>query len=580
MPHLELTENALRVLRARYLRRDPQGEIMETPEELFRRVARGVAHAELPLHGRREAAEWEELFLEKLVTLEFLPNSPTLMNAGASLGQLSGCFVLPVPDSIPGIFESLKQMAIIQQSGGGTGFSFSRLRPRGAVVRSTGGKSSGPVSFMRIFDCATEQVEQGGKRRGVNMGVLRVDHPDIEEFIEVKRAEDELRNFNISVGATDAFMRAAANAEPYALIDPQSGGKAGERSAAAIFERIAEAAWRTGDPGLVFLDTANRAHPLPHLGALEATNPCGEIPLLPYESCNLGSINLARMLDPAPTPQMKWEKLGQTVRVAVRFLDDVIEVNRYPLRETEEITRRNRKIGLGVIGFAEALVQLQVAYDSESAVAFADELMAFIAAEALEASRELARVRGVFPHWNGSRLEQQRLRVRNATCTAIAPTGTISIIAGTSASIEPFYSLAYRRTNVLSGETLLSVNPLVEAWAGRYDVDVPAVMREVRRTGRIGDLAGIPEKLRFLFRTAPEIPPERPLQIQAAFQRHADNAVSKTINLPTHATPEDVATAYRRAWELELKGITLFRHGSKQQQVLEPGAGEDGNDPL
>jgi len=571
----DLTANARRVLEARYLRRDADGEIYETPEELFRRTARGVAYAELLLHGPDEQTRWEERFYELLTRLEFLPNSPTLMNAGTRLGQLSGCFVLPVPDSMEGIFESLKQMALVQKTGGGTGFAFSRLRHRGKLVRSTGGKSSGAVSFMRVYDCATEQVEQGGKRRGANMGVLRVDHPDIEEFVDAKREEGALRNFNISVGATDAFMEALEAEETYPLVDPQTGDPVGERPAEEVFGKIVDAAWRTGDPGLVFLDTVNRAHPLRHLGEIEATNPCGEIPLLPYESCNLGSVNLDAMIRTRDgEAELDREKLADTARAALRFLDDVVEVNEYPLRESADATRGNRKVGLGVMGFADALARLGIPYHSDRAVEMAGEIMTLVSSAAREASEALAEERGVFSTWEGSAHERAGLRVRNATRTAIAPTGTISIIAGTSPSIEPFYSLAYRRTNVLTGETLRTVNPLVEQWVEKHGLDLAPVMKHVRKAGTLEGLRQIPEELRALFLTAPEIPGERHLEIQKAFQEHVDNAVSKTINLPEDAEPGEIGALYRKAWEMGLKGITVFRHRSREEQVMEPGEGE------
>jgi len=595
---IDLAPNARRILEARYLLRDDGGELRETPDELFRRVARGVAHAEILLHGPDEAERWEERFHELLTSLTFLPNSPTLMNAGTELGQLSGCFVLPVPDSMEGIFQALKEMALIQQSGGGTGFAFSRLRPRGALVHSTGGRSSGPVSFMEVFNCATEQIEQGGKRRGANMGVLRVDHPDIDEFIDAKLAGDTLRNFNISVAASDEFMEAAAAGHSYVLRDPRDGRQVERRDAESVLRRISEAAWKTGDPGLFFIDIANRAHPLPHLGELEATNPCGEIPLLPYESCNLGSLNLARFVrnegnrgggrgigggeddsGEGTENRKAWanrtfdrDAFGDAVRTALRFLDDIVEVNRYPLEATADITRANRKVGLGVMGFAEALVRLGISYDSDEAEEFADEVARLLTDRALEASQELAEERGVFPNWEGSRHHQEGRRVRNATRTAIAPTGTIGIIADTSPSIEPFFSLAYRRTHVLSGETLRTVNPLLETWAESYGVDVDRLMKDVRRTGSLEGMEELPDPLRELFVTAQEIPPRRHLAVQAAFQRHIDNAVSKTINLPEDARVEDVMEIYREAWELGLKGITVFRYGSKGSQVLKRGA--------
>lgn len=576
MAELPLSPNARRVLEARYLRRDAERRLVETPEELFARVARAIAEAELLLGTAERARRWEETFHELLTSRDFLPNSPTLMNAGTPLGQLSACFVLPVGDTMEEIFEAVKQMALVQRTGGGTGFSFSRLRPKGDVVASTGGEASGPVSFMKIFDSATEHIKQGGKRRGANMGVLRVDHPDILEFITAKREERALQNFNISVAVTDAFMEAARRGDDYELINPRTERVVGRLNARRVFEEIARAAWQTGDPGLLFLDAINRANPTPHLGPIEATNPCGEIPLLPYESCNLGSINLKHMLrERDGRTEVDWEKLRETVRKAVRFLDDVIEVNRYPIPEIERMTRGNRKIGLGVMGFAEMLIRLGISYDSDDAVELAERLMRVIAEEALATSIELAEERGVFPNWKGSVHEARNRRVRNATLTAIAPTGTISIIAETSASIEPLFALAYRRTHVLGGQTLYEVNPLFLEYLERYGLKADEVLEAVLARGRLCDIAHIPEELRRLFVTALEIPPDRHLQIQAAFQRAVDNSVSKTINLPEEATVEDVARAYWRAWELGLKGITIYRYGSKSAQVLELGLDEE-----
>jgi ribonucleoside-diphosphate reductase alpha chain len=568
-----LSKNAIRVLEARYLRRDAQRRIIETPRELFERVARRVAQAE------RDAERWAEAFYHQLRALEFLPNSPCLMNAGTALGQLSACFVLPVPDSMAGIFEAVKQMAVIQQSGGGTGFSFSKLRPRGDVVASTGGEASGPVSFMKIFDAATENIKQGGKRRGANMGILRVDHPDIMEFITAKLDEHTLRNFNISVGATDAFMQAAERDEFYGLIHPRTGQRTGQLRAREVFDAIADAAWHTGDPGLIFLDAINRDNPTPHIGAIEATNPCGEIPLLSYEACNLGSINLPRMLRESGSSRsnidIDWGKLRDTVRVAVRFLDDVIEVNKFPVPEISRMVTGNRKIGLGVMGFAEMLVRLGISYDSGQAIACAERVMKFINDESLAASRDLAEERGVFPNWKGSTHEQRGLRVRNATRTAIAPTGTIGIIAGVSPSIEPLFALVYRRSHVLGGQTLTEINSLFTEYAKRSGTDPEKLAEAMMEKGSLKDVSDAPEKLKHLFVTALEIPAERHLQIQAAFQRHVDNSVSKTINLPKEAAPNDISSAYRRAWELRLKGITIYRYGSKSQQVLELGIGEE-----
>jgi ribonucleoside-diphosphate reductase alpha chain len=576
MSALHLAPHAGRVLDARYLRRDAQRRIVETPEQLFARVAKAIAYAELVLGNARQAAHWEEAFHQILVALDFLPNSPTLMSAGTGLGQLSACFVLPVDDTMEGIFEAVKHMALVQRTGGGTGFSFSRLRPKGEVVTSTGGEASGPVSFMRIFDCATEHIKQGGKRRGANMGVLRVDHPDIMAFITAKCDETSLQNFNLSVGVTDVFLEAVRHDRSYALVDPRTAATVSQVRARPIFEAIIDAAWRTGDPGLLFLDRINRANPTPHLGRIEATNPCGEIPLLPYESCNLGSINLAHMVDERGSePAIDWRKLRTTVRTAVRFLDDVIEVNKYPLPDIERITRGTRKIGLGVMGFAEMLIRLELSYDSDAAVELARELAGVIAEEARQTSQQLAEERGAFPHWPGSVYEAQHVNIRNATCLAIAPTGTLSILAGTSASIEPLFALAYRRTHVLEGQTLVDVNPIFRSALQRYDVNAERVMADVCDKGRLQDVSGLPEVLQRVFITALEIPVERHLQMQAAFQQHVDNAVSKTINLPPEATPEDVAHAYWRAWELGLKGITIYRYGSKAAQVIELGVSEE-----
>lgn len=573
-PHL--TENALKVLEARYLKRDENRRIVETPEELFESVAQGVAYAELLMKNAHQASYWQDKYLQLITSLDFLPNTPTLMNAGKALGQLSACFVLPVEDSMESIFEAVKQMALVQRTGGGTGFSFSRLRPKGDLVGTTSGYASGPVSFMKIFDCATENIKQGGKRRGANMGVLRVDHPDIMEFITAKLDESTLRNFNVSVGATDAFMNAVEKGTEYDLIHPSTGRPKRKLGAKVVFDALIEAAWGTGDPGMLFLDAINRANPTPFLGEIGATNPCGEIPLLPYESCNLGSINLAHMVSLENDHSMvDWEKLRKTVYEATRFLDDVIEVSKYPSAEIERMTKGNRKIGLGVMGFAEMLIRLGISYDSQKAVDTAEEVMRFIALETSKASQELAHERGVFPNWKGSVYEKNGIKLRNATSTAIAPTGTIGIIAGTSASIEPLFALAYKRRHVLGGQTLYESNPLFLEYLERYGLKVERIVGEVLEKGRLREVAEIPEELKKLFVTALEIPKERHLQIQAAFQRHVDNSVSKTINLSRETTVEDVADAYWQAWKLGLKGITIYRYGSKSAQVLELGVGEE-----
>jgi len=571
MAPLALTENARRVLQARYLRRGDRGEIVESPEELFARVARGVSEAELAFGGREDAALWEERFHELLSALDFLPNSPTLMNAGTTLGQLSACFVLPVEDEMEGIFETLKQMALVQRTGGGTGFSFSKLRPRSDLVRSTGGEASGPVSFMRIFDCATENIKQGGRRRGANLGVLRIDHPDILEFVRAKLDGTSFRNFNISVGVTDRFFEAVREDGGQELVHPRTGEVTARLRARDLFDEIVDAAFACGDPGLLFLDAIERANPTPRLGRIESANPCGEVPLLPYESCNLGSVNLSHMLKGR---EVDWERLGRTVERAVRFLDDVIEVNRYPVAAIERATRATRKIGLGVMGFAEMLIRLGISYDSDDASRSASDLMKFIGERAHRASSELADSRGTFPAWEGSLPAARGHRLRNATCTAIAPTGTLSILAGTSPGIEPLFALAFRRHGVLSGETLVETTPVLERVLAENGLQPGAVVAEVLEKGNLRGVAGVPESLRHLLVTALEIPPARHLEVQAAFQRHVDNSVSKTVNLPHDATREDVVWIYRRAWELQLKGVTVYRFGSKQSQVIELGASE------
>jgi ribonucleoside-diphosphate reductase alpha chain len=571
-----LSPNARRVLEARYLRRDVDGRVIETPEELFHRVARAVAQAELLVGTAREADRWQEVFHDLLVSLDFLPNSPVLMNAGTPLGQLSACFVVPVEDTMEGIFGALRSMALIQRTGGGTGFSFSGLRPRGDPVSSTGGEASGPVSFMRIFDCATENIKQGGRRRGANMGVLRVDHPDILEFVEAKLDGRSLRNFNLSVGVTDRFMQAVGGGETYDLVHPVSGRSVHRLPAREVFDRIVAAAWQTGDPGLLFLDPINRANPTPALGAIETTNPCGEVPLLPWESCVLGSINLSNMVRAdGRAPDIDWPRLAHAVEAGVRFLDDVIEANREPLPEIAAMTRANRKIGLGVMGFAECLILLGVPYDSDDAIAWAHRLMTAIAKEADAASTSLARERGVFPNWARSVHAAQGRRVRNATLLSIAPTGTISIIAGTSGGVEPLFALAYRREHTLGGEPLLELNPIFLRRARDLGLDGGRILEQILEAGHLRDVPGVPAAVRRLFVTATEIAPLQHLRVQQAFQEHVDNAVSKTINVPEESSHEDVAHAYTEAWRLGLKGITIYRSGSQARQVLTLGAGED-----
>ncbi|MHB8117732.1 MAG: adenosylcobalamin-dependent ribonucleoside-diphosphate reductase [Methanothrix sp.] len=561
---LKLSINAATVLKKRYLRRDELGMVAETPEEMFERVAAHVSRAEIKYGG--DAKICRSKFLKMMRCQEFLPNSPTLMNAGLPLGQLSACFVLPVQDSLSGIFDALKSMALIHQSGGGTGFSFSRLRPKNDVVRATGGVASGPVSFMRIFDVATDVIKQGGRRRGANMATLRVDHPDILEFIQAKEKPGFLENFNISVAATDEFMKKARTGGEIELINPRTGQVAGHINAQETMSLLASCAWRGGDPGMIFIDRINAAHPLP--GTIESTNPCGEQPLLPYESCNLGSINLAKLVERG---EMNWERLAELVSLAVRFLDDVIDVNRYPLKQIEVTTLQSRKIGLGVMGFAEMLILMNISYNSLQAVRLAEETMKFISQAARAQSAQLGEERGSFPLFEQSQLKRWSA-MRNATVTTVAPTGTISIIAGTSSGIEPLFALAFVR-NVLEGVRLLEVSPLFEQAAQKRGIYTPELKAELARKGTAAEMTGVPQDMKDLFVTALDIPPQQHVKIQAAFQKHTDNAVSKTVNLPESATVSDVLKVYNLAYDLGCKGVTVFRYGCRCQ-VLYLGNGE------
>jgi ribonucleoside-diphosphate reductase alpha chain len=563
---LKLTVNAIKVLERRYLLKDENGNVIETPTGLFRRVAAAVAAAEKKFDPATDTAALEEEFFGMMSRLEFLPNTPTLMNAGAPLGQLSACFVLPVEDSVTGIFDTLKDMAVIHQSGGGTGFSFSRLRPKGDMVRSTHGVASGPVSFMKIFDAATGVMKQGGKRRGANMGILNADHPDIFEFVQAKSDGVTLSNFNLSVGASDVFLEAALKGKAWPLVNPRTGKEVRTIDAGRLFDMIIDNAWATGDPGLIFLDEINRRNPTPQLGRFEATNPCGELPLLPYESCNLGSINLDKMVADG---KIDWTKLEKIVRTAVRFLDNVIEANVFPLPEIEKITRGgNRKVGLGVMGFADALVRLGVPYNSETALETGERIIGFIAEKAKATSEELAGERGSFPNFKGSVYDKPGAPGRrNATVLSIAPTGTISIIAGCSSGIEPLFALAYVR-NVMEGTRLLEVNPLFEQTARERRFYSPELMEAIATSGTARDIDGVPQDVRRVFVTDWDIEPEWHVRMQAVFQKHTDNSVSKTVNLPAEATPTDVRSIYNLAYELGCKGITIYRYGSKKQQVL------------
>jgi len=562
---LKLGINAIKVLKRRYLLKDGEGNVIETPSQMFRRVAKAVAKADLLHDKNADLEKTEEDFYQIMANLEFLPNSPTLMNAGTKLGQLSACFVLPVEDSIEGIFTTLKHMAIIHQSGGGTGFSFSKLRPAGDIVGSTKGIASGPVSFMTIYDAATNVIKQGGRRRGANMAILEVTHPDIEKFIEAKSGVGALTNFNMSVAATDEFMEALEKDGEYGLVNPRSGRVEKRLRARHVFDLIAISAWKTGDPGLVFIDEINRHNPTPKVGEIYSTNPCGEQPLLAYESCNLGSINLSKMVR---NGDLDWEKLRRVTRTAVHFLDNVIDVNKYPLPEIAKTTKANRKMGLGVMGFADMLIQLGIPYDSEEALAVAEKVMKFISEEATKKSVEIGGERGSFPNFKGSLWEQKGYKtIRNSTVTTVAPTGTISIIAGCSSGIEPIFAVAFVR-DVMEGTRLLEIQHTFEKVArekGFYERDL---MLTIAKTGSIQNLEEIPKEMRRIFVTALDIAPEWHVKIQAAFQKYVDNAVSKTVNLPPDATVEDVRRIYRLAYKLKCKGITIYRYGSRKEQVL------------
>ncbi|MEM5871663.1 MAG: adenosylcobalamin-dependent ribonucleoside-diphosphate reductase [Candidatus Aenigmatarchaeota archaeon] len=635
---LKLSVNTIKVLKARYLLKDEEGNVIESTSEMFRRVARHIALVDILYHDlvfdkKREQTikevpeleglpkkaqeiglniynvrmlhkayqrlnmrkqmkvtfnellevlktKWDEVkavedeFYHLMTNFEFMPNSPTLMNAGAPLGQLSACFVLPVGDSLESIFDALKYTALIHQSGGGTGFSFSKLRPNGDVVRSTKGVASGPLSFMRVFDIATEVIKQGGKRRGANMGIMRVDHPDILDFITSKDSENRiLTNFNISVAIDDKFMKALENDEEYDLINPRTGKPMKRLFARQVWEMITYQAWKTGDPGVIFIDEINRNNPTPHIGMIEATNPCGEQPLLPYESCNLGSINLAKMVKETKDGyEIDWEKLKRVTQASVHFLDNVIDANSYPIKQIEFMTLANRKIGLGVMGFADMLIKLGIRYDSEEALKIAEKVMKFISESGREMSEELGKIRGNFPNFKGSIWEKKGWKyLRNATITTIAPTGTISIISDCSSGIEPLFALAFVRKNVLGGEELLEVNKLFEEYARKKGFYSEELMREISKTGSLEGIEGVPKEAKELFRTAHDISYEWHIRMQAAFQKFTDNAVSKTINFPNDASIKDVENAYRLAYKLKCKGITIYRDMSKIVQVIHIG---------
>jgi ribonucleoside-diphosphate reductase alpha chain len=563
---LELPFNSVTVLKRRYLQRDEHGKIKETPSELFRRVARAIAKAELRYSKKASVKLIEEEFFNAMSNLEFLPNTPTLMNAGTKLGQLSACFVLPVEDSLKGIFEAAKWTAIIHQSGGGTGFSFNKLRPFGDYVKSTDGIASGPITFMTIFDQTTEVVKQGGKRRGANMGIINVDHPDIISFSSCKSKEGFLKNFNISVAVTTKFMNAVKRDVDFELINPRSKKIVGKIKAKKIFETIAENAWRSGEPGIIFIDEINKHNPTPTLGKIEATNPCGEEPLLPWESCNLGSINLSKVVNDST---LDWKKLKKLIQLGVRFLDNVIDVNKYPNPKIQKITKANRKIGLGVMGFAEALLKLGIPYNSNEGLEFGEKIMRFIQREGHKTSQLLGKERGSFPNFKKSIWKQRKHYkfMRNATVTTISPTGTISIIAGCSSGIEPLFAISFVR-NVMEGTELFETNPSFLKISKERNFFSDDLLKQISKTGSIQNISSIPDDVKKLFVSALDISPEWHVKMQATFQKHTDNAVSKTVNLPMNCTVEDVKKIYLMAYGLKCKGITVYRYGSKSNQVL------------
>ncbi len=594
---LNLSENAKKVLERRYLKRDKDGNCTETPADMFRRVAMAIASGDLKFgKSQADVDKLAERFYDFITKCYFMPNSPTLMNAGRELGQLAACFVLPVEDSLEGIFETVKNTALIHKSGGGTGFSFSRLRPKNSVVKSTMGVSSGPVSFMEVFNAATEAVKQGGTRRGANMGILRVDHPDILDFINCKSDNNKLNNFNISVAITDKFMEALKKGEDYDLVNPQNNQVVAKLNAKKVFDLIVDGAWRNGEPGIIFIDKMNSDNPTPLVGQIESTNPCGEVPLLAYEACNLGSINLGRMVvEGSNGPEIDWKTLADTTRTAIRFLDNVIAVNNYPLPQISEMVQNNRKIGLGVMGWADMLMKMGISYSSEEGIKLASQIMEFIDYESKCESIELSKERGRFNNFKGSiydgrnflynkykgksagkisdeqwkELDSQieKYGIRNATTTCIAPTGTISMIASASGGVEPLFGLVFSRL-IMDGTEMLEVNPIFKEYAIKHGFYSESLMKEIAKTGSVAHIAGVPEDAKKIFVTAHDVSPYWHVKMQAAFQLHTDNAVSKTVNFEEHATREDIEQAYILAYENNLKGITVYRNNSRQFQPM------------
>ncbi len=575
---LKLSDNSLRVLEKRYLKKDGNGKVEETPHELFSRVARTIAGADRIFRkSEEEVAKLEKEFYDMISGLEFMPNSPTLMNAGRELSQLSACFVLPIEDSMNSIFDSIKATALIHKSGGGTGFSFSRLRSKASIVNSTGGTASGPISFMKVFDAATQAVKQGGTRRGANMGILRVDHPDIMDFIVCKESDKEINNFNISVAITEDFMRHAVKNEDYELIDPHSNKVTRKLNAKTVFDLMVKMAHKNGEPGIVFIDRINNDNPTPNLGKIESTNPCGEQPLLPFESCNLGSINIYALLkeDSSGKLDIDWDRLKKIVHLSVHFLDNVIEVNKYPLAEIDKMTKQTRKVGLGIMGWASALAKMMIPYNSEDALKLGEKLMSFILTESRKESTALALQRGMFPAYKGSIYEKDGLKLRNATLTTIAPTGTISIIAGPcSSGIEPMFAISYFRANVLDNDKMIEIEAAFKEVMEARGLYSRKLMEKIAEKGSIQDIEEIPADIRKAFVTAHDITPEWHIRMQAVFQKYTDNAVSKTVNFHQDATIEEVRSVYLLAYEMGCKGVTIYRDKSRDEQVLNIGTKE------